>query len=211
MKIIVGLGNPGKDYAKTRHNIGWMLLDVLTETLKATTFRKQSAFQAEIAEAHVESEKILLVKPTTYMNRSGEAVSALLSYYHLHTNDFLVVQDEMDFPLGKMAFSASGGAAGHNGIGSIHTALGTKELNRLRLGIDRPQGQIKSEDYVLQTFSAEEQKVLRETLTRASKATMDWISLGLTRTMNSWNGVEYGVEPRTNRPPRLSADSADRE
>jgi PTH1 family peptidyl-tRNA hydrolase len=210
MKLIVGLGNPGKEYAKTRHNIGWMLLDLLKEKFEATEFRSQVAFQAEVSEARLGSEKVLLVKPTTYMNNSGETVNALISYYHLTPTDILVLQDEMDYPLGKFAFAASGGAAGHNGIGSIHTLLGTKAIGRLRLGIDRPQGPLKAQDYVLQAFSDEERGIVVPALETATKAVQDWITLGLTASMNSWNGVEHGVDRRTDRASRLSSDPEDR-
>jgi PTH1 family peptidyl-tRNA hydrolase len=211
MKLIVGLGNPGKEYAHTRHNIGWLLLDQVARTLEATPFQAQRAFQAEIAEARAGTEKILFVKPTTYMNNSGTAVQLLLSYYKLTTEDLLIVQDEMDYPLGKFAFASSGGAAGHNGIGSIHTSLGRKELGRLRLGIGRPTPPLKSQDYVLQTFSSEETEILNESFKEGVRAIQDWITHGLTRTMNSWNGVEHGVDRRTDRASRLPTKPEDRE
>lgn len=210
MKLIVGLGNPGKEYARTRHNIGWMLLDLLAEKMSASAFHKQTAFHAEIAEARVGTEKVLLVKPTTYMNNSGEAVSALVSYYHLTPADVLIIQDEMDYPLGKFAFAASGGAAGHNGIGSIHTLLGTKEIGRLRLGIGRPVGQIKSQNYVLEAFTETERETIAVSFAHATKAVQDWIEQGLTRAMNSWNGVEHGVDQRADRASRLPANPEDR-
>ena len=211
MKLLVGLGNPGKKYAKTRHNIGWMLLDILKEKFEATVFRSQAAFQAEVSETRLGSEKVLLVKPTTYMNNSGETVNALISYYHLSPADVLVLQDEMDYPLGKFAFAATGGAAGHNGIGSIHSLLGTKEIGRLRLGIDRPQGPLKAQDYVLQAFSDEERETLAQVLETATKAVQDWTIIGLTATMNSWNGVEHGVDRRTDRASRPASNPEDRE
>ena len=138
-------------------------------------------------------------------------MNALVSYYHVTHADVLIVQDEMDYPLGKFAFAAAGGAAGHNGIGSIHTLLGTKEIGRLRLGIGRPQGPLKAQDYVLQAFSDEERGTLTPVLETATKAIQDWITLGLTATMNSWNGVEHGVDRRTDRASRLSANPEDRE
>lgn len=211
MKLIVGLGNPGKEYARTRHNIGWLLLDQIARTLEATPFQVQRAFQAEIAEARVGTEKILLVKPTTYMNSSGTAVHLLLSYYKLGAEDLLIIQDEMDYPLGKFAFASSGGAAGHNGVSSIHTSLGHKEFGRLRLGIGRPPAPIKSQDYVLQTFSPEESTVLNESFKGGVQAIQDWITHGLTRSMNSWNGVEHGVDRRTDRASRLPTMPEDRE
>lgn len=211
MKLIVGLGNPGKEYVRTRHNIGWMLLDVLAEKLAATAFHKQAAFHAEIAEARVGSEKILLVKPTTYMNNSGETVNTLVSYYHLTPADVLILQDEMDYSLGKFAFAASGGAGGHNGIASIHQSLGTKEIGRLRLGISRPTGAIKAQNYVLEAFSEEERDILSKTFVLGVQAIQAWIEQGLTRAMNSWNGVEHGVDSRTNRAPRVSSNPEDRQ
>ena len=211
MKLIVGLGNPGKEYSRTRHNIGWMLLDLLAEKNSASAFHDQAAFHAEIAEARVGTEKVLFVKPSTYMNNSGEAVQALVSYYHLTSADVLIIQDEMDYPPGKFAFAASGGAAGHNGIGSIHTLLGTKEISRFRLGIGRPMGEIKSQNYVLEAFSEQERMLINDSFVRAVSAVQDWITLGLTRAMNLWNGVEHGVDRRTDRASRLSADPKDRQ
>lgn len=211
MKLLVGLGNPGKEYATTRHNIGWLLLDRLAKEWSATEFRAQKEFHALVSEARVNEEKILLIKPTTYMNNSGTAVQAILSYYHLTAADMLVVQDEMDYAVGTFAFAVGGGAAGHNGVGSIHTQLGTKDIPRLRLGISRPSGQIKAQDYVLQGFSSEEQPLLNTCLSEATKAAQDWIQLGLTRAMNSWNGVKNGMDQRTPGAPRLSPTPKDRQ
>lgn len=187
MKLIVGLGNPGNEYAHTRHNIGWDAVTALAEKLQAP-FQTKERFKAEIAEARMGEEKLLLVRPITYMNRSGEAVEAILSFYKLERSDLLVVHDEMDYPLGKMAFCAQAGPAGHNGIVSIQGSLGTDVVSRLRLGIGRPVGHIPKEDYVLQPFSAEEQKTKNEVLLSAVAAIEDWQAQTIEKTMNKWNG-----------------------
>src|SRR5689334_6786030 len=134
MKLIVGLGNPGKEYAGTRHNIGFRILDALAES----PFKDESKFKSEISEMRVGSEKVILAKPTTFMNNSGEAVQALKSFYKLEDGDILVIQDEMDYMPGVFAFSFGNGPAGHNGIASIQEMLATRDFARLRIGIGRP-------------------------------------------------------------------------
>lgn len=186
MKLIIGLGNHGAPYAHTRHNIGWDVVTSLAASLEAS-FAEKTRFQAEVAEGRIGEEKILLVHPLTYMNRSGEAVRALAQFYKVDTKDILIVQDEMDYPLGELAFCAEAGPAGHNGIVSVQEALGTTSVSRLRLGIGRPLGPIAKEDYVLQPFSAEEKEGVSKLLTQAQQAVRDWCSGGIARAMNAWN------------------------
>jgi len=188
MKLIVGLGNPGKEYAHTRHNIGWDAVSVLAEKLGAN-FQEKTRFQAELAEGRVGEEKTLLIKPLTYMNLSGQAVRSLCDFYKIGLSDVLVVHDEMDYPFQKLAFCAEGGAAGHNGIRSIQESFGTEKIARLRMGIDRPQGMIAKEVYVLQRFSKEEEPLLKAVLERTTMAIEDWCAFGTERAMNKWNGA----------------------
>jgi PTH1 family peptidyl-tRNA hydrolase len=188
MKLIVGLGNPGKEYAGTRHNLGFEALDHLAEKLE-TSFKTDKKFQAEIAEAHIGSEKVLLAKPTTFMNLSGDAVQALKSFYKLENADILVLHDEMDYEPGKIAFSIGSGPAGHNGVESIQERLATKEIARLRLGIGRPTIEAK-EDYVLGRPSDADRGLINSKLDDTRYAILDFVTKGLTKAMNVWNAVK---------------------
>ena len=185
MKLIVGLGNPGKEYAGTRHNIGFRVLDALADS----SFNDESKFKSEISEMRVGSEKVILAKPTTFMNNSGEAVQALKSFYKLEDGDILIIQDEMDYMPGVFAFSFGNGPAGHNGIASIQERLATRDFARLRIGIGRPTVGTK-EDFVLTKFSDEEEKKIASREKDLLQASKDWVSQGLTKTMNVWNAVK---------------------
>ncbi len=189
MKLIVGLGNPGKEYDHTRHNMGWDAVTELAKNLKASDFSKKATFKSEVAEASFDGEKILLIRPLTFMNLSGEAVQAFKSYFKINDSDILIVQDEMDFPVGKFAFSTNSSPGGHNGIASIQTSLGTKAIARLRIGINIPFASITRENYVLSRFTKAEQTTFKKVSPLLTEAMIDWITLGLTKTMNVWNGV----------------------
>lgn len=155
--MIVGLGNIGPKYAKTRHNIGFMTVDALAEKY-STQFKQDGPHSAFVAEVHIAGEKVLLVKPTTYMNDSGRAVGPLMTYYHLDLADLLVVQDDMDIELGKLRLRQKGSAGGHNGIKSIIAHLGTDKFNRLKFGIEHPRHEQKAVvDFVLGQFGKDEQ------------------------------------------------------
>jgi len=195
MKLILGLGNPGKEYSDTRHNMGWMAVDVLAQANDAE-LREKEKFHARIAEIREGDERIILAQPTTFMNASGDALLAIMQFYKIEAKEVLVVQDEMDLPLGELAFLASGGNAGHNGITSIQEKLGHKNIARLRLGIGRPLSMQAKESFVLEPFSKEDAVIKQEILKEASFAIKDWIALGLTRAMNSWNGFKHGVDKR---------------
>jgi len=189
MKLIVGLGNPGKKHENTRHNIGWRVVEHLSLHLDAGELVKNEKFSAAISEAKLGGEKILFAEPLTFMNASGKAVAALKHFYKIELEDVLVVHDEMDFAVGKFAFAKDGGDAGHNGIRSIIDALGSDVFARLRVGIDRPKPPLKKEDYVLQPFDMEEVPTMELVKERTSEAAYDWAKQGLTKAMNMWNGV----------------------
>lgn len=183
MRLIVGLGNPGKEYERTRHNAGFVALDALAKELDAfwTMDQKRNAWTTK---AFADGERIILAKPATFMNRSGEAVKALLSFYKKATpKDLLVVQDDMDLFPGQMAFLAQGGDAGHNGIASIFAELGRKDVSRLRIGVGRPPKSVKPEDWVLGKMSADTRKAIDD----APQAIMDWAEQGLSKAMTAWN------------------------
>ncbi len=186
MKLIIGLGNPGADYTHTRHNLGWDAVGMSAKGLEVA-FVERSRFHAEIAEGRLGGDKLILAHPLTFMNASGEAVQALMQFYHVELQDILIVQDEMDYALGQVAFCAEASAAGHNGISSIQTALGTTNIQRLRLGIGRPSGEMTKEAYVLQRFTDLEQAQVALVLTQAEQAIRTWCQDGITQAMNRWN------------------------
>ncbi len=189
MKLVIGLGNPGKQYSNTRHNIGWRVVEHLALHLDAGTPKKNEKFKAAMAETIIEGEKILLAIPQTFMNLSGESVRALTTFYKIPVDSILVVHDEMDFSVGKLQFAAGGGDAGHNGVRSIIDELGTEQFARLRIGIGRPKPPIAKDDYVLEAFGDNEEPQIELVVEKSSEAIYDWITKGLTKTMNSWNGV----------------------
>jgi PTH1 family peptidyl-tRNA hydrolase len=166
MKIIIGLGNPGKQYEDTRHNVGFMLLDRLRECWGFSGFSTNKKFDAEVSEGSVGGHKVLLAKPQTFMNLSGISVRKLLDFYKLAPEDILVIQDELDLPLGKYRVATDSSSAGHNGIKDIIARLDTQKFARLRIGIAAP-GQNAScphgaHDFVLGRFARDESKALED-------------------------------------------------
>lgn len=159
IKLIVGLGNPGRQYEKTRHNAGFLFVDCLAREC-GVTFMQASRFFGEVAECSVASEKLLLLKPATFMNRSGQSVGALLKYYKLQPDQLLVVHDELDFNPGVVKLKKDGGHAGHNGLRDIIAHLGAKDFYRLRLGIGRPPAGKIVADFVLSAPSRQEADLL---------------------------------------------------
>lgn len=158
--LIVGLGNPGPEYISTRHNIGFLALDHLRAVFGAPEFRPEAKFSAELSSAIIDGHKVILAKPTTYMNESGRAVRAILDYYKLDVSALIVIHDDLDIAPGTFRITDSSRAAGHNGIQNIMDVLGTQDFFRIRLGIGRPveiEGIcMPSHDYVLGRFSSEE-------------------------------------------------------
>jgi PTH1 family peptidyl-tRNA hydrolase len=187
MYLIVGLGNPGREYRETRHNIGFMLLDRLTRRLNVRFTRMQS--KALVAQAAFEERKIILAKPQTFMNLSGQSVQGLLHFYKLPLENLLIAHDDLDLPLGTIRIRPDGRSAGQKGMTSTIDRLGTDEFPRLRLGIGRPPGQMQAPDYVLQNFSEIELTVINETLNRAVEAGLAWVTEGLDAAMNKYNGA----------------------
>ncbi len=183
--LIVGLGNPGREYRDTRHNIGFMLLDRLAVKLDARFSRLQS--QALVAPSTYEGRKLILAKPQTFMNLSGRAVKGLVRFYKLPLEALLVAYDDLDLPPGTLRLRPDGRSAGHRGMESIIEHLGTDSFPRLRLGIGRPPGRMEAREYVLQNFTDEEMKLVSETLNRAVEAVLAWITDGLEKAMNRFN------------------------
>ena len=159
IKLIVGLGNPGRQYEKTRHNAGFLFLDVLAQKL-GCTWSNESRFQGLFAEGSIANSKVMLLKPDTFMNRSGQSVGKIVRYYKLHPEEILVVHDELDFNPGVVKLKKDGGHAGHNGLRDIIAHLGSKEFYRLRIGIGRPAAGKVVADFVLSPPSKQEWEML---------------------------------------------------
>lgn len=188
--LVVGLGNPGREYRNSRHNVGFMLLDRLAERLGCTFSRVES--RALVAKGDYLENRLILVKPQTYMNLSGQAASSLLRFYKIPLEQLLVIYDEVDLPLGILRLRPGGGSAGHKGMQSIMDKLGTQEFPRLRIGINRPPGRKEAADYVLQDFSKDEAQLLPELLDRAIEAVLTFVRGGITDAMNLYNAPEIG-------------------
>jgi PTH1 family peptidyl-tRNA hydrolase len=183
--LIAGLGNPGPEYRRNRHNVGFMLLDRMAERLGLNFSRFES--NALIAKGEYQSKRLILAKPRTYMNLSGQAVGALLRYYKVPLANLMVAYDDVDLPLGTLRLRPTGGSAGQKGMMSIIERLGTQDFPRLRIGIGRPPGRMDAADYVLQDFSAAELEFLTPTLERAVDAVLTFLSEGLDAAMNKYN------------------------
>lgn len=185
MKLIVGLGNPGVDYARTRHNAGFMAIDRLAESLNAGGEKKLG--KALVRPAFAGAERLLLAKPQSYMNLSGEPLWQVLNYYKGGIEGLIVVHDDLDLPLGRLRFKTSGGTGGHKGIKSITDRLGSDAYDRLKIGIGRPPAFMSTEDYVLQPFSPEERDMLDEALQTADEGIRYWLAEGAVAAMNKYN------------------------
>lgn len=184
MKLIVGLGNPGKKYEHTRHNAGFLAIQQLQQhACQEAIWSLDDRSHALIAQSHINGEKVLLAKPQTFMNLSGESVQALVSYYKIPLEHVLIIHDELDLAPGTLAFLAKGGHAGHNGISSIQEKLGTQAIQRLRIGIGRPTPPQATEDWVLGSMD----KASNDTCHTAAHAAHDWITEGIEKAMNTWN------------------------
>lgn len=185
MKLIVGLGNPGSEYAKTRHNIGFEVIDTLSETRQFPLDKLK--FNSQFGKGKLDGEDLILAKPLTYMNLSGEALSPLMNFYQVPVEDVLVVYDDLDLPLGRIRLREKGSAGGHNGIKSIIQHLGTQNFKRLRIGIGRPSGRQRVVDFVLKRFDQDEQRMVDEAVEQAQKACEMWLKEPFLQVMNTFN------------------------
>ena len=186
--LIVGLGNPGADYARTRHNAGFLVTDRLAERWQASwTYERK--FNARIASAQRNSRRVLLCEPQTYMNASGEAVGAVVAFYRVPLPGLLVVVDDADLPLGELRLRPGGSSGGHHGLESIEQHLGTRDYARLRIGIGRQRGAREITGYVLGRFSSTEAPLVDRVLTVASDQAETWLGAGIAKAMSQFNGV----------------------
>ncbi len=187
MWLVVGLGNPGKEYASHRHNVGFMAADELAREIRADAFR--SKWNAEWTKGTASGEDVVLLKPMTFMNLSGQSVQPASAFFKVEPANILVVHDELDVPFGELRLKMGGGHAGHNGLRSMIQSLGTNEFARLRVGIGRPQPGFRGEvaDYVLSSFDTIERALLSDILRRAMNSVLDVCARGLTPAMNKLN------------------------
>lgn len=186
--LIVGLGNPGPEYRNTRHNAGFMLADLLVERWRAG-WRMEKKFFAEVADARFAGRRVVLCKPQTFMNASGEAVGRLSSFYRIPAQDVLVLVDDADLPLGTLRLRPEGSPGGHHGLESVEKLLGTRGYPRLKVGIARPRQERRDiAGHVLGQVSADERPVWQQVLERAAQQVECWTAEGIARAMNRFNG-----------------------
>ena len=185
MKIIVGLGNPGKQYEKTRHNVGFEVIDELAK--KWSISLDQAKHKGIYGVGTVRGEKVLLLKPLTYMNLSGESISAVMHFFKVEVADVIIIYDDLDLPPGKIRLRQKGSAGGHNGIKSTIAHLGTQEFNRIRIGIGRPIGRMPVPDYVLGRFSKEDWEQVGATIEKSAAACETWLEKPFVQVMNEYN------------------------
>jgi PTH1 family peptidyl-tRNA hydrolase len=188
MHLIVGLGNPGAEYAKTRHNAGFLVVERLAEQWKSG-WANERKFVSRIAKAERSGRKVLLCEPQTFMNLSGEAVGALVKYYQLTVDKVLIVVDDADLPFGEIRLRPGGGSGGHHGLESVTQHLGSKEYPRLRVGIGRKNEVREITNHVLGKFDATEQELLEKVLSRVAGQLECWLSDGLQKAMSQFNGT----------------------
>ena len=203
MKLVVGLGNPGPEYADTRHNVGWLVLDAVARALGAAEFRPDKKFRAELAEARLAGDKVLLIKPQTYMNLSGESVGAIMRFHKLTPKDVLVLYDDLAIPLATVRVRPDGSAGGHNGIKSLITHLGTQVFDRVRVGIGPQPAGVKSEQFVLARWTPAERLLVPETVALGAEAAFGVLRFGVEKAMTAYNGRKPATEEaREPAPPK---------
>lgn len=184
MKLIIGLGNPGKEYEKTRHNTGFMVIDRVAKLLNTSI--DQNKFKGLYTKLKYKGEDVILLKPHTYMNLSGESVRQAMDFFKIKQEDILVIYDDMDMPVGKLRLRQTGSAGGHNGMKNIILLTGSQNFNRIRVGIGR-HPYMKVVDYVLSKFTNDELSDIEKGIEDASKAVMDYLDNGFLHAMNHFN------------------------
>jgi PTH1 family peptidyl-tRNA hydrolase len=194
VKVLVGLGNPGKKYAGTRHNVGFEVVAELAYRHRAS--KPKAKFEAEIAEIGLGGEKLLLVAPQTYMNASGRSVRQLVDFYQSPLSDLLIACDDINLPLGQLRIRRSGSAGGQKGLENVIQHLGTQAVARLRIGIDKPEAGRDSADYVLDRFRKAEMPTIDEAIRSAANAVETWVADGIDQAMNRFNiGCKNSDDP----------------
>ena len=184
MKLIVGLGNPGKEYEKTRHNVGFMVIDYIANHYGISV--DKSKFSGLYGELNINNEKVILLKPQKYMNLSGEVIKKYLKYFKIEIQDMLIISDDMDLEVGKYKLKYKGGSAGHNGLGNIELLLKTNEYNRLKIGISRNTN-IDSADYVLGKLEKKDKDDIKKIIDKGPDIINDFVTLSFDELMNKYN------------------------
>ena len=185
MKVLVGLGNPGKKYEGTRHNVGWLVIGELA--VRHGAARPKVKFEAEIAEVPVAGQKLVLVAPQTFMNASGRSVRQLVDFFQIAPSDVLVVCDDINLPLAKLRIRRSGSSGGQKGLENVIQQLGTQEVPRLRIGVGQPPNGRDSADYVLDRFGKAEMREVETAVKTAADAVEIWVAEGVDKAMNRFN------------------------
>lgn len=201
--LIVGLGNPGREYAQTRHNAGFWVIDALAQRHNMTTFsRERKAFTTS---GRIKGHSVILAKPQTYMNLSGESVRALMDYYKVDVQDIIVVYDDLDLAFGTLRLRNTGGHGGQNGVRNIIQHTGTKDFSRVRFGIGRPPGKMRARDYVLQKFSGDDVVVAQQMIETAVNAIEVWLDEGIGLAMSRFNGdvMQNGTDGKADEGPSV--------
>ena len=189
LSLVAGLGNPGLEYAHTRNNAGYMVLERLARRWQRP-WKQDERFKARVARATVRDNSVLLCQPLTFMNLSGEGIQPLAAYYRVPPNQLLVLVDDADLPLGTLRLRPGGSSGGHHGLESIEISLGTRDYARLRLGIGRwLTGERQIRDYVLSRFQPVEKELLEKVLERAANQVECWLTEGIAKAMNNFNGL----------------------
>ena len=183
MKMIVGLGNPGREYDKTRHNIGFMIIDKFSCLYKGMWKEKFGALYQSV---HIDDQSFLLVKPQEYMNLSGQSIKKIMDYFKIESNEVLIIHDDLDLPLGKIRLRCKGSSGGHNGLKNIELHLKSQSYNRLKVGISNDQT-IPTRDYVLAKFSKEEMEILEKSISTCVHILKDYLILDFDQLMNQYN------------------------
>lgn len=185
MKLIVGLGNPGKEYENTRHNTGFAVIDEILKDLNLDL--NKNKFKGNFTQTKIKGEDVIILKPQTYMNLSGECVRDIVNFFKIDKSDILVIYDDLDLPIGKLRIRNNGSSGGQKGMGNIIDLLGTKDLQRIRVGIANNK-LIDTKDYVLGKVSKEDKEEYQKALVKAKDAALAWIEKGITFIMNNYNG-----------------------
>jgi PTH1 family peptidyl-tRNA hydrolase len=185
MRIVAGLGNPGRKYQRTRHNVGFDVVDELARRHQLGSWRQK--FDADINEIWLDGNKLLLVKPLTFMNASGRSIGRLVEFFQLELHNLAVICDDMSLETGRLRWRGAGSSGGQKGLADVARHLGTQEFARLRIGIDRPPGQMDPADYVLGRFRTSEQDIMEHAIVAAADSVALWVSKGIDAAMNRFN------------------------
>jgi PTH1 family peptidyl-tRNA hydrolase len=192
--LVVGLGNPGREYQNTRHNVGFRCADALVKA-HGLAFDARKKSKAKTADGLIAGKRVLVAKPQTYMNLSGSSVQGLATFYRIPAEHILVIFDDLDLPLGTLRIRQKGGSGGHRGLTDIIQRLGTQDFPRIRFGIGRPPGKMDPAAYVLRPFDQAETTLIQGTVERAVKAVETWLTDGIDIAMNRYNGTVETPDP----------------